>query len=102
MKKEIQALLAAQNATLKLNKITRLIRWTEDGLGNKCDGLKVTFDSPSGSVFFYTQEIESRDLPGIINEVSEAFNVFINKYAKETITQFRAGRIDGTLNIVEE
>lgn len=102
MKKEINDLLAARNATLKLNKITYLKRWTVDGMGNKVDRLNVTFDSPSGRVSFYTQEIESRDLPGIINEASEAVKIFAQKYAEETITQFKAGRIDGTLNIIEE
>lgn len=95
MKKEFKKLLAMENGYLKLSKIALLHRWQHDALGTSVDRLTISFDSPTGSVSFYSAEIEARDTEGIAKEIAQQVQAFAEKWAEEEAKRMIAGRIDG-------
>ena len=92
MKKEIMNLINANEGTVKLNNVSYLRRWTEDGLGNKVDKLVLEFDSVNGVRFnLFKNEITSRDYNGIIEECESITNAFFEEVASSLTSDLRAG-----------
>jgi len=85
MKKEIEQLLASENATLKINRYCRLHRWQRiDFPVQKVDGLRADFSVVHA--YDYAVDIKARTWQGVVEEVAqaqvEAFRRAGDEYAK--------------------
>ena len=90
MKKEIEALLASENAYLKLNRYCTLHRWTKSGCID-VDKLEVNFSILS--VCGQAAAINSRDWRGIVEEVQAAQTAAFAAVAEELNGHLRNGYI---------
>ena len=94
MKKELKELLARESGRMKLSAICYLQRWTKDGIGEDVDKLTINFDSPTGSVYFYSAEIENRTTDGIAQEIAQHTKAFAEKWAEEEAKKALGGRME--------
>lgn len=97
MKKEIKALIKAENGTFRLNNIASLKRWTVDGLGDKVDMLVIEFDNINHVNFspnWYT--IEARDYEGIIAECTAAIERYLAWVTDRLTKDLKAGYRNAT------
>lgn len=97
MKKEIKALLEMEHGTLIINAITRLERSKGNIMGQDIDRLQVVFHSPTGTVYYHFEDIEERDIPGIVAHIQKANERFAAKWLDEENKKIGAGRWDLTL-----
>lgn len=98
MKKEIKALLAQDNAELKINEAFKLVRWTlkpeEDVIGRSGDYLKVEMiPFNDGRKNFFSRDIEARDVSGIIDEVAKAMDDIMAEYTRQLVNRWKGGLI---------
>ena len=91
MKKELNALINSEDATLKINAFCYLHRWTKNALGENIDCLTVTFDL--NYVSSHTYYLAARDWQGIVAEVQEAQTKAFADAAATFNTQLKNGYI---------
>ena len=91
MKKEIMNALKAKEATVKINEICTLHRWTKDALGDEVDRLTVSFPYIVGIKGGKEYDIVARDYNGIIYEISECMGDYLTACAEEAAKNLRAG-----------
>ncbi len=92
MKKEIMKLVKSKEGTFRLNNVSYLHRWTEDGLGNPVDKLSLVFDTINQVCFgICDTEIHARDYDGIIAECQELTSRFFDEVARSLKNDMRAG-----------
>lgn len=92
MKKNIIKLLQSDNGVYRLNNISYLVRWTNDGLGNEVDYLTINFENINGVNYgFSFYIIKARDYDGIIAECEKATNKYLTEVAKRITKDLKAG-----------
>lgn len=95
MKKEIMNLLNSENGSFRINNISKLERWTKDGIGNDVDMLIIRFDPVNGVNFGDdTVRIDSRDFDGIIADCRRAINNHMNTVTNKLLEQLQNGYIN--------
>lgn len=90
LKKEILAALNSESATVKLNDISYLSRWTKSPLED-VDKLEITFQYITGIKGGRRYEIESRDYNGIIDEIEKYTAEYFADCAKQATSNIRNG-----------
>lgn len=90
IKKEVMKALK-DGGIVKVNEVSYLRRWTEDALGNPCDGLALEFSYIIGANVCRTYNINARDYEGIIDEVCEKTNDYFSRCASAAASNLRAG-----------
>ena len=97
MKKEINTLLASDDATLKINEMFSLHRWKldpkTDFLGREGEYLELEMHGASGKMQAPNVLIESRDLKGITEEVEKAMKIMMDYYTARMIKRWGNGYI---------
>ena len=83
--------LTQEEATVRINEICYLFRFTKDALGNDVDHLILNFKyvvGIKGGVFY---EVKARDYDGIIEEVFNCTKHYLEECAKKATANLRAG-----------
>ena len=96
MKKEIKNLLSQDNGELKINEVFKLVRWTlkpdEDVTGRTGEYLKLEMIPVNdGRHNYFSKMIESRDVQGIIDEVSAAVDDIMEQYKRQLVNRWEGG-----------
>ena len=92
MKKEITRLLKQEEGTLKLNNLSRLRRWSKNLFGEKVDMLVLDFDNVNNVEYSVgNTEIRSRDYEGILEEVKNMTEWFLECIKLELINNLENG-----------
>ena len=94
MKKEIKALLNSENATLEINHILQLKRWTKDAIGTNVDRLVLETKTINGSTRYHKSiEITSRTTAEIMDEVNAGITKIMMDIADDMSKRWRGGLI---------
>lgn len=91
MKKEIMALIASPEGQYRINNISVLRRWTKNGIGEDVDCLELFFNPINGVEFSGWTKITARDYDGIIEEIEQATNCFLDSVAETLVKNLKAG-----------
>ena len=92
MKKEITRLLKQEEGTLKLNNLSRLRRWSKDLFGEKVDMLVLDFETVNNVRYGVgNTEIKSRDYEGVLEEVKNLTEQFLECVKLELINNLENG-----------
>jgi hypothetical protein len=91
LRKEIKALLKAQEGITKVNDISYLKRWTENALGDKCDCLELRFDYLSGVKGGASYRIDARTYAGVMAEIEEVTRDYFAYCLDKTLSNLEAG-----------
>ena len=93
MKKEIMQLIASDKGEFRINSVSVLHRWTEDGVGQTVDCLRLAFDQINGVEYSGWVMIQSRDYDGILEEIEDATTAFMASVAERLNKNLRNGYI---------
>ena len=92
MKKEITRLLKQEEGTLKLNNLSRLRRWSKDLFGEKVDMLVLDFETVNNVRYGVgNTEIKSRDYEGVLEEIKNLTEQFLECVKLELINNLENG-----------
>lgn len=92
MKKEIINLINSTEGRYRLNNISFLYRWTENGMGKSVDCLRIEFDTLNGVCFSMSNcDIVARDYDGIITECQAKIDAYLSMVSAELCKNLRAG-----------
>lgn len=96
MKKEIKDLLKQDEGKLKINEAFKLVRWKlnpeTDILGQDGEYLRLEMLTVNdGRRNFYSKEIKSRDVQGIMDEVATGMNEIMAKYTDQLVRRWKGG-----------
>ena len=94
MKKEIKELLEQKDGFLQINELFQLHRWVleenTDVLGRNGDYLELEMTNKYGKTRSGSVRIESRDVQGIMQEVSDAMEKMMDEF-KNTLVRYWNG-----------
>ena len=92
---EIRELLKQSNGEFKINEAFKLVRFTyadDDYLGRTGEFLYLEMLTiNNGRKNFFSEEITSRDTPGIMEEVAEKMQLILNRYSEQLIRRWKGG-----------
>ncbi len=98
MKKELKELLNKDEATLKINELFVLRKWTlhkeSDFLGREGDFLEIEMINDYGITRSKSIRIESRDTAGIMAEIEEAMKKMMDEFKSNLLRRFKGGFLD--------
>ncbi len=90
--KEIKKAITSTEATVKINGISYLHRWTKNGLNEDVDQMSVTFSPIDGiTKGGKTFTIKSRNLDGIITEIETYTTDYLKEVAERAAKNLKAG-----------
>lgn len=95
MKKELKELLSEQDGLLQINEMFKLHHWIlnneSDILGRSGDFLELEMANKNGKVRSGAIRIESRDVQGIMQEVSLAMEKMLEQYKESLVRYWNGG-----------
>lgn len=81
-KEKFNELLTKECATLTINKMFYLTRWTKTAINENCDRLQITCNNPIGAYSDRHFEIKARTFKDFLLEFSQVVNTYFCELAE--------------------